>query len=364
MKILAWPGAEVSGGNPYTRLLYEPIRKLGHKVEDFTFRRAFAKRYDIFHFHWPEYYVANPNPIKAIVGTFALLLAVRWARARGTKILWTSHNLESHHKPRPRMEQWFWRAFTHSIDGFIAMTEYGREETRLTFPHLRNCPSFVIPHGSYRGEYANSVSKAEARSFLAIPRESKVICFLGTISQYKGVPQLVSAFMGMPAENARLVIAGTNENQQEASLLESLARRDGRITLRLGFVPAEQLQHYFNASDLVALPFRKIWNSGSAMLALSFDRPILVPAQGAFLELQEQTGSDWIRTYEGALTSGALKDALAWATNPARPVSASLDGFDWQSIAEETVHSYSELIQHRSEQTALRCVEERPHRTS
>jgi beta-1,4-mannosyltransferase len=41
------------------------------------------------------------------------------------------------------------------------------------------------------------------------------------------------------------------------------------------------------AADLIALPYKEILNSGSAILALSFDRPILVPAAGALAELSE-----------------------------------------------------------------------------
>lgn len=343
MKILARPGLEIGELNPYTRLLYEPMRKSGHSVDEFHLLRALTRKYDILHFHWPEYYVANPNPIKAIIGSLGTLLAVASARARGTKIVWTTHNLESHRGPRRRMERWFMEAFTKSLHAFIAMTSQGREESLRMFPHLRSLSSFVIPHGNYRGAYPNFTSKDSARSFLHIPGNSKVICFFGTISKYKGVPQLISAFRQLSGTDLTLLIAGAPDDSKEAALLEQQAIVDSRIRLRMHFVPREDVQYYFNAADLVVLPFTKIWNSGSAMLALSFDRPILVPARGCFSDLREQVGAEWIRTYPENLTSSELQEALAWATNAARPVSAPLETFEWTRVAEETICSYMDL---------------------
>jgi beta-1,4-mannosyltransferase len=363
MKILVWPGTSVAGGNPYIKLLYDPMRTAGHTVEDFRFLRALFRKYDILHFHWPEYYVAYCNLPKALVGSLAILLAMAWARLRGTKIVWTAHNLKSHHGPRPRAESLFWHAFVRNLDAFIAMTEFGCNEANEAFPHLRDCASFVIPHGHYRGEYPNHVSKREVRESLGIPLDAHVICFLGIISQYKGVPELISTFRQLADSNPRLVIAGECEVPEEAESLKLLAGADKRITLRLGFVPKEEVQHYLNAVDLAVMPFRKIWNSGSVMLALSFNCPVMVPAHGAFLEMQEKTGAEWIWTYRNELRVDDLKAALAWAITTPRSSSAPLERFEWKRIAEETLRSYSVLTKCNKARTAVPRFEESGQRT-
>lgn len=99
MRILAWPGVEAGETNPYTRLLYESVKHLGHTVDEFTLMRAFSGKYDIFHIHWPEYYVGNPNLFKSLFGSLGILLAMNWCRLRGAKIVWTAHNLRSHREP-------------------------------------------------------------------------------------------------------------------------------------------------------------------------------------------------------------------------------------------------------------------------
>ena len=363
MKILVWPGTNAGDGNPYIGLLYEPMRTMGHTVEDFRFLKALFRKYDILHFHWPEYYVANCNPPKALAGSLAILLAMAWARLRGTKIVWTAHNLKSHHGPRPRAEDWFWHAFVKSLDAFIAMTESGCNEAQEAFPCLRDCASFVIPHGNYRGEYPNEASNREARGILGIPVDAQVICFLGRISQYKGVPDLISTFRQLGDSNARLVIAGECEVSEEMDVLSLLASADKRIALHLGFVPKERVQHYLNAADLAVMPFRKIWNSGSVMLALSFNCPVLVPARAAFLELQKQVGAEWIRTYGNELTVEELEGALAWATKTPRSCLAPLERFEWKQIADETFRSYAVLTKRKNAERAARRFEESSQRT-
>jgi hypothetical protein len=50
-------------------------------------------------------------------------------------------------------------------------------------------------------------------------------------------------------------------------------------------------------------------HSGTALLALYFDCPVLVSNQGVMSELHARVGADWMRTYDGTLTAGILADA-------------------------------------------------------
>ena len=46
-----------------------------------------------------------------------------------------------------------------------------------------------------------------------------------------------------------------------------------------------------NAADVVALPYAETFNSGAALLALSFNRPIVAPASGSFPKTAGSRGS-------------------------------------------------------------------------
>ena len=100
-------------------------------------------------------------------------------------------------------------------------------------------------------------------------------------------------------------------------------------------MPDAEVARTVCAADLMVLPFSQILNSGSALLALSFNVPILVPAQGTLIELAELVGPEWVRTYPDTLTPEILADALQWAAQP-RPTPAPLDHFDWDSSGKAT----------------------------
>jgi glycosyltransferase involved in cell wall biosynthesis len=60
----------------------------------------------------------------------------------------------------------------------------------------------------------------------------------------------------------------------------ALAGNDPRIHLYPGFIADEAMQTYLLASDAVVVPYREILTSGTAMLALSFGRPVVSVALG------------------------------------------------------------------------------------
>ena len=59
--------------------------------------------------------------------------------------------------------------------------------------------------------------------------------------------------------------------------LENRAADRNDITLSVGPVPVSEVQLLFHAADVVALPYRKVMNSGVLMLGLTFGRPCVAP---------------------------------------------------------------------------------------
>jgi hypothetical protein len=80
------------------------------------------------------------------------------------------------------------------------------------------------------------------------------------------------------------------------------------------------------------------------VLALSFDRPVLVPARGSLAELQDLVGRDWVRTYSGALSPSGLQSAMTWAVEAVRPASPELRELEWSRIARTTLDAYRAVL--------------------
>ena len=356
MRVLIFPNDKSKIRNPYCELLYGNMEKLGVVTVPFTPWRALSGRYDIFHLHWPEYYLGQP-PAKAFVGTLGLLSIVLWLRLRGARIVWTAHNIHSHKRLYPKAERWFWRTLTPMLDGFIGLSETSVLQAREQFPALRSTPCSVIPHGDYRSSYPATITKSSARRQLGIAAEENVVLFFGGISSYKNVPHLIEAFQGAGLANSTLVIAGQPSSREDERRVTETSSESKCIQLHLRRIPTEEVQVFFTAADLVVLPFLEITNSGSAILALSFNRPVLVPAFGSLPELQAQVGPQWVRTYAGQLSAAALVSGIDWAQNTKRAPKADLASFDWSRIACDTFSAYSQLIAGHSAGTRIPVTE-------
>jgi beta-1,4-mannosyltransferase len=342
MRILAWPASVPD--NPYNSLLYESLSALGAEVVPFSPMQLVRGRAAIWHLHWVEDMWNRPGLVRAGLRAGAILMMLRIAHLRGMSIVWTVHNLHTHERFHPRLEQWFWRSFVRHLDGYLALAEVGRTMAQERFPMLRSLPGFVVPHGHYRGAYPTTIDREAARARLGIAPDERVITFLGKVRPYKNVPHLIRTFRALPEPRVRLFIAGSARLPSLEHEVRAAAGSDQRIQLQLRHIPDDEVQVYLGAADVVVLPYRDILNSGSALLALSFDRPVLVPDCGAMGELAACAGPEWVRTFTGALSVAELAESLQWARAPRPSVCDGLNRLDWMSIARETLHSFECIL--------------------
>jgi beta-1,4-mannosyltransferase len=256
--------------------------------------------------------------------------------------VWTAHNVQPHDSRHSWLERRFWSAFVRRVDAVIHLSAAGQHAVEARYPALARRPHAMVPHGHFRGAYPDTISRDAARAALAIPDRTRVVAFLGLVRPYKNVPHLVRTVRALPdaAGEVILLVAGAPHPRSLADEVRAAAAGDPRVRLILEHIPDEQVQLYLRAADLVALPFKDITNSGSALLALSFDRPVLVPALGAMGELQALAGGDWVCNYDTELTPDVLARALEWAARTARGTAPCLDALQWPVIARQTLSLY------------------------
>jgi glycosyltransferase involved in cell wall biosynthesis len=350
LRILAWPAFKNHGA--YNVLLYGHMQELGATVEEFSAWRVLSRRYDIVHLHWPEYCVNGRGALASLFWSCSLFGAICWVRIRGGKVVWTVHNLQSHQQEHPVMERYFWRILTALVNAFISLTDTGFEQARQRHPALGTKRGFVIPHGNIRDAYPGiEILREEARLRLGIAQSARVVGFFGSVERYKGITELMEAFSALEDPRAILCVAGKSYlSPQERKHIEHIASHDRRVLLQLKYVPDAEVACYIRAADLVVLPFREILNSGSAVLALSLDRPVLVPAKGAMMELQQFAGAEWVRLYSRELTSMTLQQHLDAAIEGAarrgrcRALESGWAGLDWKDLAQLTLNAYQSVI--------------------
>jgi len=341
MRVLTSPPWHAPRRNPYNHLLYTHLSTRGAAVDDTTSRRAAIGSYDVWHLHWPED-VLKGHARRAVARTSKLLALLAAARARGTKVVWTIHNLGPHEPGDQRLARVFWAVFPRQVDGAIALTATGAHAAVERFPHLARVPLSVVPHGHYRSWYEPGPPRGDARVRLGLEPDSTTYLFFGQIRPYKNVGALLAAFSRITDPDVQLVVAGEPRSPQIRREMTASAASDPRIHLRLGVVPEPDVPTHLAAADLVVLPFVEGFNSGSAMLALSLSRPVLLPHTPTFRELRDNVGEPWVHLYEGDLTAGILERAAE--------AIRSLDGapdlshFDWDRVAAQTLELYRKVV--------------------
>ena len=152
------------------------------------------------------------------------------------------------------------------------------------FPYIS-----IIPHGNYTPFINIQNDKGKSRNKLGIPNNRKVLLFFGMIKKVKGLEILLYALKGVVKKNPDilLVIAGKPWENNFANYQKIIDKNNlsEYILLHTKFIRQEHVEHYYCASDLVILPYKKIYQSGVLMMTLSFERPALVSDLPPFKEI-------------------------------------------------------------------------------
>lgn len=343
--------------NPYQRLLAAELSELGIEAAAISEwpRRApilgawlAQGRPDVVHLHWIHDFLGGSKgrPSRRTVRWFDWQL--RLLRLLRIRVVWTVHNLKGHEAAGSGSDDQdaaAHRAIIEHADAVILHCQAARDaliELYRPSPAARQ-RMHVLPHGSYVKQYAVDGDPVAAREALGLGSGGPVFAFVGSIRGYKGVGELLDAFVGSVdlGADARLLVCGKPLPARLGRELQQRAVSDPRIVLRLERIPEEDLSQVLRAADAVVLPFRDILTSGSAILALSHGRPVIAPALGC---LPETLPADATFLYDPDAPS-ALAEALHQAARAdlaamgARARSFA-DSLDWATIAAQTAELY------------------------
>jgi glycosyltransferase involved in cell wall biosynthesis len=358
----AEPAFRTAHANPYNARLATTMAAQGCTVRDLSYVRLFTRRIDIVHLHWPELTFLTGRAWRVFARLVLFRAGLRVARRRGgTRLVWTVHNVTSHEqRATPLLRAMYRRLLVDEVDGLLSLSEGGLSAARAAYPELAGLPAAVTPHGHYRDDYDFSQSRAAARADLGVDQDATLIVSVGMIRAYKNVAGLVRMVVASDDDAVRLAVAGRAASTALAGEIRSAASSDPRVMLDFAFQSDGAVARWLRAADLVVLPYRAIQNSGSAILALSADRPVVVPSLGAMRELQDLVGTEWVRCYDGEFDATELARSIEWS-HASRPERAPLDRLEWTGIARSTIDFHREL---RGAAQADRGVHRALHRPS
>lgn len=304
--------------NPYLVQLFASFPDRIH-AEYFSWGRALRGDYDVLHVHWPEVMVRGSDRLRTVLRCGAFLLTLLRIRLTRRALVRTLHNRQPHERPDPVQ-----RALIRLCDRWTTEWIILNRET----PPPTSAPRTLAPIGHARDWFEDPGVGAPDR-----PVPGRLVQF-GLVRRYKGIDVLLRAFADLDDPAATLHVIGSTSDDDLRSQLLAAQAADERVTWLDEYVPDPQLRDEVVSAELVVLPFSDITNSSSLVLALSLDRPVLVPRAPATAEIADEVGPGWVRLYDGELTSDLLADALA-ELRAAPPAAAPvLEARDWGRIGE------------------------------
>ncbi|WP_462260849.1 glycosyltransferase [Ferruginibacter sp.] len=316
--IIIGPAHPLRGGlASYNERLAKEFRLQGHDVTIYTF----SLQYPEFIFPGTTQYSTEPapadlkikvcinsvNPINWIIVGRRLkkenadLIVVRYwlplmgpclgtilriaKKNRYSKVVCIADNIIPHEKrfgDKP-----FTKYFIKPVDAFITMSEKVLADLRL---FEKEKPAKAVLHPLY-DNFGEKISTAEARKFLNIGADEKIILFFGFIRKYKGLDILFDAMKILhnnkhQTTNIKLLVAGEFYEDRKP-YDEQINQLDiaTDLLLHTNFIADSEVKYYLCAADVVVQPYRNATQSGVTPLAYHFEKPMIVTNVGGLPSL-------------------------------------------------------------------------------
>jgi D-inositol-3-phosphate glycosyltransferase len=213
-------------------------------------------------------------------------------RVLGRRVVLTAHNVNK--AKRDGHDSAFNRATLRMqyrlANHVFVHTEKMRDELLRDFGVAPRRAS-LVPFGMNEAMPKTGLATAQARERLGIGADDKVLLFFGQIAPYKGLRYLVDALPALLERDPsyRLLIAGKVKQGVDNDWPELDARLAqpglaARVTRRVQFIPDSDVELYFQAADVLVMPYVDIFQSGVLFLSYDFGLPVVATDVGTLRE--------------------------------------------------------------------------------
>ena len=297
---------------------------------------AKKKHVKITHFHFFHYTILEK-------------LCVNLAKFLGFKIIITVHDVESFSDKQNTSSI---RKILIKADRLISHNNISKKELveKIKLPERL---IKIIPHGNYVNNIPQALPQSKAKKILELPHDSPVILFFGQIKKVKGLDLLLNA---MPAviesfPKAVLVLAG-KVWKNDFSIYENIIYKnhiEKNVVCHIRYVSDEEVPIFYNAADIVALPYTRIYQSGVLLMAMSYEKPVLVSDLEGMTEIIKDNENGFV--FKTGDTNDLSQTLLYALRDTERLKQITSNGFntviskhDWDSIGRKTAGLYWEVI--------------------
>lgn len=338
--------------NPYQKQLTDNLKSLGIQVKDIQetfFKQSLSGSWkpDVLHLHWLHVFFLADNYFLAIIRLAIFMIKIAILKLIDVKIIWTVHNINNHERQFYLLDRLCTQFVTYMADAIIVHSQAALDKLIKKININNKQKISIIPHGNYLEYYQNNVNRETARTQLGLTNSNFVLLFIGAIRPYKGIIELIEKFQQISHNNLYLIIAGNPISQKFSQLIESKIQGDRAIKFIPGYIPDSQVQVYLNACDAVVFPYQDILTSGSVLLAMSFEKPCIVPRLGCIKEVLDEQGAFLYDPDNKDGLSQALINVIKQKDRLSEMGKHNLElasKYNWQEIAKTTFNIYQSSL--------------------
>lgn len=328
------------GGGAYTTSLNDQLDKLENiSLLQLSRLVLLKRRIDVIHVHWETTILGNDNLWTSISWLFALSVA----RFRRAAIVYTVHNIEPHEAPLSPVWSALRSVFDLLVSGLIFHHPDDRPAVISARPRLSHKEWVTIPHPHLR-VHGPPVNKLAARRRLGIDRSCVLFVIPGVVRKNKQIDVAIRLLCNLGCEtepSVELLVAGQPTDDATRVELERLAAPCQNTELRFGGLTDAALVDLICASDAVVCLYSSALTSGTAHLALSYDRPVVGLSRGSLPNMEHDFGPEWFFLTD-QVDQRTAEDWVAWIET--RRPSQSPRLTSWPEAAYRTRSFYFEEI--------------------
>ncbi|WP_139227575.1 glycosyltransferase family protein [Sphingobacterium wenxiniae] len=337
MKVLIT--SEYDSPNSYFSMLADILREQTEFASEPQNFWTSSVDYDVVHIQWPEELFKWRKISEADL--LRLNKRIAYLKNRGTKLVATLHNKAPHRKGD--LDEKLYNIVYKHVDAVVHLGSYSQS----FYPNVMNV---VIPHPNY-----NPVIKVNPED----EKQKECITYLsfGKIRSVEEERQLIEAFLLMKDADTKLIIVnslvGVNKYRIRQAIkkikyrlyLRSLKRKN--IVLITHRLSDDEINHYFNESDVVIVPRVDSLNSGVVFMGFSFGKVVVGPRIGNIKEYLDINSNPTFEPLNIFSIEKALRKAKERRDIGALNKKYSDAILDINSIAKSHLTLYKELLTYR-----------------
>jgi len=214
------------------------------------------------------------------------------SRFSKSEVICLCHNVLPHE--RAKIDKVLTKFALKKIKKFITHGEQEKSELLSIFNKLNENGICVNPHPSYDIQFKREeLTCKEAKELLNL--KGKVLLFFGFIRPYKGLKYLLFAMKKLLQKysDIHLLVVGEFWGKKEdyIKIIENELDKE-KIILVDYYIPDNQVGKYFQAADIVMIPYISATSSGIIQIAYGFKKPVISTDVGTLSEIviDKQTG--------------------------------------------------------------------------